>query len=365
MSNEPAGGPPTGPTGPGAEPRRLTREDFSRVGRHAAPADAPTAPANRTPAAPSRRARHRRAAPRSRLRTGLIGLAGVLVVAVGLLIGVATFTTKTFDAGVSRVGNALPEGARPAGSAGGALTFLLAGVEPVPDAERPLLDAVTLVHVTAGAAHAQLVHLPVGTWTGGTTLGGAFTDGGAAGLTGAVETLTGVRVDHFAQLDFAGFSTVVDDLGGVDVDVPEPYRNRGHDFPAGRQHLDGAAALAYVRDADEAARATTAVRQQAVVVAVFDKASRLGVLSDLGTLQRTLGSLASAVQVDDTLSDTGLVDLAWQLRGVGRPDFLTAPVAGAGTEAGTPVQYLDAARASALWGYLRADTLAAHLAEFR
>src|SRR5947209_5280947 len=102
---------------PGAEPRRVTRDDFFRVGRHAAPADAPTAPADRTPAAPSRRARHRRPAPRSRRRAALIGLAGVLVVAVGLLIGVATFTTKSLDANVSRVESALPEGTRPAGSA--------------------------------------------------------------------------------------------------------------------------------------------------------------------------------------------------------------------------------------------------------
>jgi hypothetical protein len=77
-----------------------------------------------------------------------------------------------------------------------------------------------------------------------------------------------------------------------------------------------------------------------------------------------LDSVTGALQVDDSLAAEELVATAWESRGVGDPEFVTAPVSGPGVEGGTPVQYLDEGRASALWGYLREDSLAGHLGEF-
>jgi anionic cell wall polymer biosynthesis LytR-Cps2A-Psr (LCP) family protein len=69
--------------------------------------------------------------------------------------------------------------------------------------------------------------------------------GGAVEFVEAVESLTGVRNAHVCLLDFNGFQTMADAVGGVTVDVPEPYRNLGHQFPVGKQRLDGDAALAH------------------------------------------------------------------------------------------------------------------------
>jgi LCP family protein required for cell wall assembly len=288
---------------------------------------------------------------------------------LGLLIGAATIETKQLDANVSRLDDALPPATqdRPAVSVGESQTFLLAGVEPVENQDQPLLDTVLLMHVTSDRTAAQVVSVPVNTWVpdAGATPADGFRTGGAAQLVGTVEALSGVRVDHYLQVDFAGFSQVVDDLDGIDVDVPQAYANRGHDFPVGRQHLDGAAALAYIRDADAAARSTTALRQQTVITAVFDRVSQLGAFSDLGTLTGVLTTLTSAISVDETLSDTDLVDLGWGMRGIGEPAFVSLPTAGPGEEAGQPVLYVDDGRASALWGHLREDTLAEHLDDFR
>ncbi|CCG04594.1 LCP family protein [Blastococcus saxobsidens] len=60
----------------------------------------------------------------------------------------------------------------------------------------------------------------------------------------------GVAADHLVAVDLAGFAAVVDAAGGLDVDVPEPVRDRlaGLELPAaGPRHVDGATALAMVR----------------------------------------------------------------------------------------------------------------------
>jgi LCP family protein required for cell wall assembly len=228
-------------------------------------------------------------------------------------------------------------------------------------------EAALLVRLTGDRQHAQVVTFPLDTWVaeGSTTLEGAFGADGAQGVVRAVETLTDVRVDHYAELDYSGFATVTDALGGITVDVPEEYSNRGRTFAPGPQQMDGAAAVAYVRDASAATRAGAPERQQRVVQALFGRIGELGALSDLGRLTGLLDPVTGALRVDESLADEDLVATAWEFRGVGDPEFVRAPVGAPGEEAGQPVSHLDEERAAALWGHLRADDLAAHLDEFR
>jgi LCP family protein required for cell wall assembly len=82
---------------------------------------------------------------------------------------------------------------------------------------------------------------------------------GATALQQTIENLLGIRIDHYALVDLSGFVDVIDAIGGVTIDVPErilvrisPPKPgeawRTFDIPAGRQHLDGEAALAYARN---------------------------------------------------------------------------------------------------------------------
>jgi LCP family protein required for cell wall assembly len=57
--------------------------------------------------------------------------------------------------------------------------------------------------------------------------------------------------DPFAVIGFAGFRSVVDAIGGVDVGVTAPTSSAGVAFQAGADHLDGDAALVYVRQRHE------------------------------------------------------------------------------------------------------------------
>lgn len=60
----------------------------------------------------------------------------------------------------------------------------------------------------------------------------------------------GIPTDHPVTVDLAGFASVVDAVGGLDVDVPAPVRDEQAGLlvtRAGSQHVDGATALALVR----------------------------------------------------------------------------------------------------------------------
>jgi len=174
---------------------------------------------------------------------------------------------------------------------------------------------------------------------------------------GTVEKLTDVRVDHFAVIDFAGFRSVVDAIGGVDVGVAAPTSSAGVAFQAGTNHLDGEAALVYARQRHDLAGGdlARAARQQNVLRAV------LGKLVDVDVLKRFafLAALTRSVSVDATLTNSGLRLLAFDVRPQ-QVVFLTAPVWGAGTEGGQSVVLLDDARAAGLWTALREGAATAY-----
>ena len=311
--------------------------------------------------------RHRAPRPRSPEQTFLIAIVGIVVLFGGVAIAAATWTTRHLDSSVDRVPDVFPTGDRPAPAADG-LTMLLVGRDPVEGTnEDGLADSLMLMRVTGGRTSAQAVYLPVYAQptAGGPTLEQTFSQQGPAELIGVVEGLTGVRVDHYAEVDFAGFQTVTDAVGGVDVDIPTPYRGDGFDFPAGRQHLDGDQALAYMRDAGQGAETSSGERQRVLFTALFSSITQEGILTDLGRVTRTLDSMAEALRVDDTLGNTGLVELAVSLRGLSDFDFVTAPMAPGTIQDGRRVATFDPVRAPALWGYLRDDALAGHLDEFR
>jgi LCP family protein required for cell wall assembly len=145
---------------------------------------------------------------------------------------------------------------------------------------------------------------------------------GTGGLALARQTVSnaiGVPVDHVILIDFEVFVTIIDAIGGVDVDVPYdiydptyPDSGIGYDpfyLPAGQQHLDGATALKYART-----RATAGgdfdrtARQRQIVLAVRDQVLNLNMLPDLITQSPQLwASLQGAFETDLTLSE--IIDL--------------------------------------------------------
>ncbi len=116
-------------------------------------------------------------------------------------------------------------------------------------------------------------------------------DGGGPALAMATtEHTLGIKIDHYVVIDFQGFKKIIDDLGGIDVDVPSylsdplysdtelPGDYLPEEFQPGVQHMDGTRALAYARIRRGNSDLDRIQRQQRVIFAVMNKALRLNVL---------------------------------------------------------------------------------------
>ena len=116
-------------------------------------------------------------------------------------------------------------------------------------------DALHLIGINPGQGKATILDIPRDTFVpvpglGRTKINAAHVAGGPVLQARAVGELVGVPVSIVVDADFAGFMAMVDDLGGVDVDVPVAMNDplSGAIFPAGPIHLDGGGALAFARN---------------------------------------------------------------------------------------------------------------------
>ncbi|MDY6999450.1 MAG: LCP family protein [Actinomycetota bacterium] len=144
-----------------------------------------------------------------------------------------------------------------------------------------------------------------------------------------VANLTGVTVDHYAEIGLLGFALITDALGGVDVCLNAPVYEplSGADFPAGWQKLNGPQALSFVRQRHDLPRGDLdrVTRQQAVMASLAHDVISSQTLSSPATLNR----LEDAVQRSVVLSDDwDIMDFVSQLQELagGNVAFATIPI---------------------------------------
>jgi LCP family protein required for cell wall assembly len=148
---------------------------------------------------------------------------------------------------------------------------------------------------------------------------------GAALLKQTVGAALDVRVDHVVRLEFNAVVTLIDAIGGVDIDVPSEindplYPDSAYGYaplyiPAGRLHMDGALALKYMRTRHSSNDFARAARQQQVLTAARQKIIQPGVWPGfVKSLPNLIAQLQTAVATDLDLGD--LLDLAQQARDV-------------------------------------------------
>ncbi|MCC8248752.1 LCP family protein [Saccharothrix sp. NEAU-S10] len=146
-----------------------------------------------------------------------------------------------------------------------------------------------------------------------------------------IEGLTGgsVTVDRYAEVNLASFYEVTKALGGVEVCLNEATSDRdsGADFPAGRQTIEGAKALSFVRQRGglPGGDLDRIVRQQVFIGALARKVLSTGTLTDFDQLDR----LVTAVKKSVVLSEGwNITEFATQMQGLvgGNIQFRTIPV---------------------------------------
>jgi len=238
-------------------------------------------------------------------------------------------------------------------------------------------DTTMLVHLSANRDDITVVSLPRDSYltipaytdTDGqrhpahkNKLNAAFALGGAELLINTVNDATGLKIDHYIEVGFAGVVKMVDALGGVDVCVPTAVSDRrsGLDLPAGTTHVDGVMGLSYVRARyiDPTADIGRMERQQRFLGSMFQQATSAGVLLNPLKLDSFLKAALSSVKLDEGMSRDMLLDLSGDLADLTPRDlrFLTVPIANANytTEVGSSVLW-NKRQAQEVFAALEAD----------
>ncbi|SDN93132.1 LCP family protein [Lentzea jiangxiensis] len=160
----------------------------------------------------------------------------------GLIVGVATLTAAAAVAAVVVPATIKKTDASPAAPPAASQNVLLIGTD---DSE--FTDALVLARFDADGS-VSAVSLPRDLQVGEEKINRLYGQAPEK-LTGAVEQLTGVEVDHYAAVDMGGFGRIAQIVGGVEVCLlaaTEDERS-GASFPAGRQTVEGDRALAFLR----------------------------------------------------------------------------------------------------------------------
>ena len=169
-----------------------------------------------------------------------------------------------------------------------------------------------------------------------TKLNSAYALGGPKCLVKVIQKISGLAINRFMAVDFAGFSAMVDALGGVEVCSPTPLEDAELGTvlaTAGRQKLDGPTALNYVR-----ARSITTEdngdygrikRQQLFLSSLLRSMISTDTLFDLSKLDEVVNTFIDDSFVDN-VQTRDLVRLGQSLQGMnaGRITFVTVPTTG-------------------------------------
>lgn len=246
-----------------------------------------------------------------------------------------------------------------------------------------LSDTTILLHLSADRTRAYGVSIPRDLMVprpdcrsrdGKTEVPGASIDqwnvayalGGEACTIAQFEEMSGLRVNHFVVVDFNGFKSMVDALGGVPVCVPQEVNDPiGKIYlPAGSYEVTGNQALNYVRVRHSIGTTDTGdigrmKRQQAFLASMVHKAVSRGTLLNPVRLVKFLNAGTKSLTTDPGLSKLNeLVSLGQEVQGIGLENvqFFTVPFT---SYAPDPNRLALDPSASRLWKQLRADRVLA------
>ncbi|MFI6051600.1 LCP family protein [Streptomyces violascens] len=212
-------------------------------------------------------------------------------------------------------------------------------------------DTAMIIHVYQGHKTASVVSIPRDTLItrpsctapGGKTTPGAkrqmfntaYEVGGPACAVKTVEQMSGIRMDHYIEVDFTGFKKLIDQLGGVPVTTNKPIKDdKSHlDLPAGKHTLNGEQALGLVRtrhgvvgDGSDLGRIQL---QQAFIKALIGQVKSVGVFSNPTKLYGLADAATKAITTDSDLSSiNSLIGFANGLKGLDAANvkMITLPV---------------------------------------
>ncbi|MEU6736983.1 LCP family protein [Streptomyces physcomitrii] len=156
---------------------------------------------------------------------------------------------------------------------------------------------------------------------------------GAELLVRIVEFNTGLRIDHYAEIGFAGFANIVDAVGGVEMDLGKGFKDKysGADFGPGKQTLDGQQALAFVRTRHAFTSDLDRTKnQQKFLSALAGQTATPTTVMNPFKLYPVMGAGLDSLIVDKDMSLWDLSSMFWAMKGVtgGDGKSMNMPISG-------------------------------------
>jgi LCP family protein required for cell wall assembly len=239
-------------------------------------------------------------------------------------------------------------------------------------------DTMLLVHISKARDKAVMISIPRDTFalipehtskTGKlipavySKINSSFNWGGAPLLIQTIEEMTELKIDHYIEINFAGFARIVDSIGGVEICTKKNINDpKSHlVLEAGVHTLNGIESLKYVRtrEFDGMGDIGRMQRQQAFMSAVLRKATSAGVLLNPLTMASFINSALSAVTTDSELKNSDLIALAKQMKSLSTSSVrtLTVPLSDLNyySNGVTAAVLWDPVLAPQLWTRLRED----------
>jgi LCP family protein required for cell wall assembly len=204
-------------------------------------------------------------------------------------------------------------------------------------------DVVMLVRLDPSTGDAQMLSVPRDLRVeipghGTDKINAAYAYGGPSLLVETLKSNLGVEVNNYVEIDFVGFRSLVDELGGIEVSFPDAARDAksGLNVPAGTEILDGDQALAYARsrsyqeqqngswvsvDANDIGRTQ---RQQEVIRAIVSRMKRPSSIAEAGAIA---SAMAQHMTIDTELAGESVAAMVWDFKGIlaGSIDGVTLP----------------------------------------
>ena len=178
-------------------------------------------------------------------------------------------------------------------------------------------DTIMLMHIPADGKGVYIISIMRDTWVnipgyGPAKINAALNYGGISLQVATVENLVGVKIDHVAEIEFEGFKSLVNAVGGVDVQVPFAFTSNVWTFTPGVMHMNGSAALTFVRERYSFADGDyQRVRnQRAFLRGLYSTMKAKGALSNVASFQSAVESLAGYMRVDSGLNAMQIAQLA-------------------------------------------------------
>ncbi|SEC20122.1 transcriptional attenuator, LytR family [Streptomyces sp. 2131.1] len=239
-------------------------------------------------------------------------------------------------------------------------------------------DTALVVHIPEGREKAVAVSIPRDTLVtrpectegDGSTVptqnrvmfNSVYSQVGPACVVKTVEKMSGVRIDHYLEINFAGFKGLVDAIGGVTVDVPEDIHDNssGLDLTAGQHRLNGTESLSYVRTRHGIGDGSDLGRiglQQQFLMALLSEVKKQDLLGSPTSAYKIATSATKSLTTDEELASlTSLAKFARSMNGVD-PETMETIMLPVAYDKADPNRVVAAEpQATTLWKAIRTDS---------